>query len=115
MNKCVCKERRRRALDEARKQWSTEQDGYYDTSTASLSLRRFPQYTDKSTRYTTADIVLEIASTNVVPVIGLSLSRIRRYTDKSNGSCIESSDTAADSPLTVRRTTPAIPSHHHLH
>jgi len=88
---CVCKERRRRALDDARKQWLTaDQDGYYDRSTTTLSLRRLPQYNDNNSR------------------------------SNGNCVIAESSDTAPDSPaLTRGRTTPpvtpAIPEHHHLY
>jgi len=41
------KERRRRAMDAARKQWSPDHDGYLDRTTT-LSLRRLPHYTDRS-------------------------------------------------------------------
>ena len=50
----------------------------------------------------------------------MSLRRLPPQTDKSNGNCVESSDTAPDSPVAgaaQRRApvTPTIPAHHHLY
>jgi len=67
-------------MDVAMKQWSADEDGYFDqtTTTAATTLQR----------------------------------RQPRYTDKPNGNCIESSDSAAiESPLNKRAVpvTPTIP------